>query len=210
MFSFWRKIQDWLMALILKRLDTEDMLEIISVTTERVTLQSVHLHNEMVLHNKLWISYKVLRLRGDLFNEQHLKVGWIDLSEPVEVPGRGKAPMTVDTHLSHITALFNVLRFWVKDHIPLQLDGKVWIKVLWWDFSLPLKKTIYIKRETISYATKAVKEKRVAEGKLPLPAGTGEQIIREEIILSDEVEDITVPAPPPPLSASAQEAAEQS
>ena len=193
------------MAFILKRLDTDEMLEIISVTTERVTLQSVHLNNEMVLHNKLWFSYKVLRLRGDLFNEQHLKVGWIDLAEPISVPGRGKAPMMVETHLSHITALFNVLRFWVKDHIPLQLDGKVWIKVLWWDFSLPLKKTIYIKMETVSYATKAVKEKRVAAGKSPLPALPTEKIVEHQHLSEPATIESNAPAPPPPLSSTSGE-----
>lgn len=197
MFSLWQKLSGWLKSLIMKRLDADDMMETVSVTTEKVTLHSVRLNNEIILHNRLLVSYTLLRLRGNLYNEQQIKVGSIDLPEPVRVPGRGKVQMSVQTNLSHITALFNILRFWVNDNIPLQLDGAVWIKVLWWDFSLPLKKTIYIKRETVSYAAKAVKEKQDQEPERP---SRQEEVKGEDFSIDDLPGNPVVPPPPiPPI-----------
>lgn len=88
MFSLWQKLSGWLKSLIMKRMDADDMMETVSVTTEKVTLHSVRLNNEIILHNRLLVSYTLLRLRGNLYNEQQIKVGSIDLPEPVRVPGR--------------------------------------------------------------------------------------------------------------------------
>jgi len=196
MIALWKQAVNWFLARILAMIQSDDLLELKNVTTEKVTFNSVMLHNEMILHNRLWLPFTLIRIRGDLFNEQMMKIGWIELEEPVRVRGRSSAVMIVETHLSHITALFNVLRFWVKDSIPMQLNGKVWLKVLWWNFSLPLNKTLHIDRNTISYVARSAKKQVPEFPDMPIP-------MEATAIIPDEDPGIVVAPPPPaPLAAS--------
>ena len=59
----------------------------------------------------------------------------------------------MEVRLSHITAIFNLLRYILTDKIPMELKGEITIKVLWMSFSIQVNDIIYIPRDKFKMAS---------------------------------------------------------
>lgn len=114
--------------------------------TRGVALPYVLLENHTLIHNHFLIPFRLLKIRLEIWNKQ-VMVGRVLYDGELYMPPFGKRPLKMEVRLSHVTALFNLLRFVLTDKVQMDIRGDMMIRIFWMTFRIPVDDQLDIPRE---------------------------------------------------------------
>lgn len=126
-----------LQPIVERKFRLQDTWQLEKVQHKTIKLPYVLLENHSFLINTFWIPIRLVDIRLDVFNKD-LKVGKILYDNHIKVAPRSQQPITLEVRLSHITAMFNLLRFVLVNTITMEVKGEVHIRLFGMDFFLPV------------------------------------------------------------------------
>lgn len=126
-----------LQPLVERKFVFRDTWELEQVSHKQVKLPYVLLENKSSISNKFWIPIRLVDIRMDIYNKGQ-RVGKILYDDHIRVPARSVMPITLEVRMSHITALFNLLRFVIVQNITMEVRGEVHIRLFRMDFFIPI------------------------------------------------------------------------
>lgn len=131
------RLRTLLHPLVERKFVFRDSWELEQVTHKQVKLPYVLLENKSSISNKFWIPIRLVDIRMDIYNKGQ-RVGKILYDDHIRVPSRSVVPITLEVRMSHITALFNLLRFVIVQNITMEVRGEVHIRLFRMDFFIPI------------------------------------------------------------------------
>lgn len=148
--SHW--LHRWIQSYIDKKVVVSETWELEQVEHKDVKLPYVVLENRSQIINQFFIPIHIEQIRLNIWNKQ-VMVGRVLFEGPVKIKSKSKRTIPMEVRLSHITAIFNLLRYILTDKIPMELKGEITIKVLWMSFSIQVNDIIYIPRDKFKMAS---------------------------------------------------------
>lgn len=148
--SHW--IHRWIQSYIDKKVIVSETWELEQVEHKDVKLPYVVLENRSQIINHFFIPIHIEHIRLNIWNKQ-VMVGRVLFEGPVKIKSKSKRTIPMEVRLSHITAIFNLIRYILTDKIPMELKGEIVIKVLWMYFSIQVNDIIYIPRDKFRMAS---------------------------------------------------------
>lgn len=148
--SHW--LHRWIQSYIDKKVVVNETWELEQVEHKDVKLPYVVLENRSQIINQFFIPIHIEQIRLNIWNKQ-VMVGRVLFEGPVKIKAKSKKTIPMEVRLSHITAIFNLLRYILTDKVPMELKGEITIKVLWMSFSIQVNDTIYVPRDKFKMAS---------------------------------------------------------
>src|SRR5690554_477539 len=131
--KFKETLLDWLseklQPIIERKLVLKDTYELERVDHKGVRLPYVLLENKTTVINKFRIPIKLESIQLTIYNKEIL-VGSVIFDESVKIKPMSKQNISVEVRLSHITAIFQMLRLLIVDTICIDVRGEIQIKFL--------------------------------------------------------------------------------
>jgi|GEM_PF-4279915 len=153
----------WLYKRIQSYLDEKVVLretwELDKVEHKGIALPYVLLENKSFIINKFIIPIELGSIRLSIWNK-HVMVGRVLFDGPVRIRRKSQRPINMEVRLSHITALFNLLRFFLTDTIRMDVRGEIELRILWMDFIIPVDDSIDIPRKKFSMVMKKIDDRK--------------------------------------------------
>lgn len=132
-----------LQPIVERKFRLQETWQLEKVQHKTVKLPYVLLENKSFLINKFWIPISLVDIRMDVFNKE-LKVGKVLYDNHIKVAPRSQQAITLEVRLSHITAMFNLLRFVLINTVTMEVKGEVHIRLFGMDFFIPVHDFIEI------------------------------------------------------------------
>jgi hypothetical protein len=117
-----------------------------NVEHKAVALPYVLLENKSYIFNHFIIPICVREIRLEIWNS-NVMVGRVLYDHPVIIGPLGKKLVRMEVQLSHITAAFNLIRFMLTEVISMDIEGTIYLRILWMDIELSVKDKILIPRD---------------------------------------------------------------
>lgn len=174
-----------LQPIVERKFHLQESWQLEKVQHKSIKLPYVLLENKSFLINKFWIPIRLVDIRLDVFNKD-LKVGKILYDNHIKVAPRSQQAITLEVRLSHITAMFNLLRFVLVKTITMEVKGEIHIRLFGMDFFLPVHDFIEIPKSKFQLLQEIDKmDKSISD--LPFEDVSTEPIIVEEENLPESI-----------------------
>jgi hypothetical protein len=155
MISWWHQFLAWIHARVAgyihRNVVLQETWELERMSTRGVALPYVLLENKSLIFNHFLLPISLLKVRLQIWNKQ-VMVGRVIFDGPVKIPPGKQKTVVMEVRLSHITAIFNVLRFLLTDTILMEIKGQIEIKVLWMVFQIPVDEAMSVPRSKFTMA----------------------------------------------------------
>lgn len=116
------------------------------VEHKAVALPYVLLENKSYVFNHFIIPICLRKISLEIFNG-NVMVGRVLYDHPVSIGPLSKKLVRMEVRLSHITAVFNLIRFMLTETISMDLRGTIYLRILWLDIELSVKDKMLIPRD---------------------------------------------------------------
>jgi hypothetical protein len=127
------------------------------------------MENKTIIINNFWLPIRISAIKMEIYNKD-VTVGRVLYGGNEKIPAKKRKTISLEVRMSHITALFNMIRYLLVDTIPMNLRGKIYLRLLWMDFELPVEDVIQVPRKKIQFVAK--KEKPAIEVIPPVKSTT--------------------------------------
>ena len=184
-------LQPIIQAYIEKNVVMKDTWELDEVQQKGVKLPYVLMENKTIIINNFWLPIRIRAIKMEIYNKD-VTVGRVLYDGNEKILAKKRKTISLEVRMSHITALFNMIRYLLVDTIPMNLRGKIYLRLLWMDFELPVEDVIQVPRKKIQFVAK--KEKPAVE---VIPPVKSTQDIPKEPKVVIEVNEVKVEAPEP-------------
>lgn len=184
-------LQPIIQAYIERNVVMKDTWELDEVQQKGVKLPYVLMENKTIIINNFWLPIRISAIKMEIYNKD-VTVGRVLYGGNEKIPAKNRKTISLEVRMSHITALFNMIRYLLVDTIPMNLRGKIYLRLLWMDFELPVEDVIQVPRKKIQFVAK--KEKPAVE---VIPPVKSTQDIPKEPKVVIEVNEVKVDAPKP-------------
>lgn len=189
MTKFKEQLIEWfrkkLQPIVEKKFIFKDAWQLERVTHKGVKLPYVLLENKSHLINKFWIPIRLVDIRLEVFNK-NLKVGKILYDNFIKVAPRSTQNITLEVRLSHITAMFNLLRLYLIQSLTMEVKGEVHIQLFKIDFFLPVHEYIEIPKSKFHLLTEPNPlDKNISN--LPFEDVTDSPVSESSIIIQQDI-----------------------
>lgn len=176
--KFKETLLDWLseklQPIIERKLVLKDTYELERVDHKGVRLPYVLLENKTTVINKFRIPIKLESIQLTIYNKE-IVVGSVIFDESVKIKPMSKQNISVEVRLSHITAIFQMLRLLIVDTICIDVRGEIQIKFLGMNFFIPVQDQVDIPRSKLRMITESIRESKDTPLNIPY-----EDVIQEE------------------------------
>lgn len=176
--KFKETLLDWLseklQPIIERKLVLKDTYELERVDHKGVRLPYVLLENKTTVINKFRIPIKLESIQLTIYNKE-IVVGSVIFDESVKIKPMSKQNISVEVRLSHITAIFQMLRLLIVDTICIDVRGEIQIKFLGMNFFIPVQDQVDIPRSKLRMITESIGESKGTPLNIPY-----EDVIQEE------------------------------
>lgn len=180
-----RILQPIIQAYIEKNVVMKDTWELDEVQQKGVKLPYVLMENKTIIINNFWLPIRISAIKMEIYNKD-VTVGRVLYNGNEKIAAKKRKTISLEVRMSHITALFNMIRYLLVDTIPMNLRGKIYLRLLWMDFELPVEDVIQVPRNKIQFVAK--KEKPSLEVISPPKAPAEKQKQPKVVIEVNEVE----------------------
>jgi LEA14-like dessication related protein len=116
------------------------------VEHKAVALPYVLLENKSYIFNHFIIPINIRKIRLEIWNG-NVMVGRVLYDHPVIIWPLSKKLVRMEVRLSHITAVFNLIRFMLTDAISMDITGTIYLRILWLNIELAVKDKMMIPRD---------------------------------------------------------------
>ena len=155
-----KKIKAFIYKIILNKVDFQESVEIEKVISKGVGISWVLMDNVMLFKNKFPLPYSIKSIDVTYFNENGQNIGFLKYDEPIKLGPFSSERLSVESKMSNVTALFNVARFALFDHVKMNIRGFSTIQLLWMEFRIPVEDVIEMDKGKVQFATDEELEKR--------------------------------------------------
>ena len=131
-------INNYLKRYIIKQANKFRSVEIMEIRTRQFGLLSVASETDFKIKNLFFLPYTLLSIRGDLLNNDGIKIGKMDYEKPLKIRGKSEEIFTSISEISIITSFFQALSNLLSHPIWIRNVGVATIKVLWLTVELPI------------------------------------------------------------------------
>ena len=184
-------LQPIIQAYIEKNVVMKDTWELDEVQQKGVKLPYVLMENKTIIINNFWLPIRIRAIKMEIYNKD-VTVGRVLYDGNEKILAKKRKTISLEVRMSHITALFNMIRYLLVDTIPMNLRGKIYLRLLWMDFELPVEDVIQVPRKKIQFVAK--KEKPAVEV-IPPVKSTAEVPKEPKVVI--EVNEVKVEATEP-------------
>lgn len=144
------KLFSWLQRRIQAYIDEKVIIqetwEVEKVATKSVKLPYVLLENKSLIINKFILPIRIQSVNLEIWNNK-VMVGRVLLPESAKIKAFSQKTVCMEVRLSHITAVFNMLRYLLTNVIVMEVKGTIEIRLLWMSFYLQVDDMMAIPRK---------------------------------------------------------------
>lgn len=173
------KFLDWLSSklqpLVERKFSMKETYELEQVQHQKVKLPYVLIYNKSIVSNKFRILIRLEKIRLEVFNKD-LKVGRILYDGTTRIAPRSSRSIQLEVRLSHITAFFQMLRFFIVSSITIDVRGEVQLKLLGMTFFVPVRDQLEIPRDKFRMMTQNLRQNLDKPTSIPF-----EEVVEEPI-----------------------------
>ncbi len=155
-----RIIKSLIYKIILRKVDFQESVEITKVISKGVGISWVLMDNIMLFKNKFPLPYAIKAINVTYYNESGQNIGFMDFEGEIKLKAFSSIEHTLESKMSNVTALFNVARFALFDHVKMDVRGYSIIKLLFMEFKIPVEDIIEMDKGRVQFATDDELEKR--------------------------------------------------
>ncbi len=188
-FLEWLRLK--LQPLVERKFVMKETWELEKIEHKGVKLPYVLLENKSIVINKFRIPIKLESVRLQIYNKDQI-VGRILYDGGAYLFPKSQQSVTMEVRLSHITAFFQMVRFFIIDTIRMDIKGEIQLRILGMTFFIPVSDTFDMPKSKFKMIAKVIREDKTSPTTIPFEDVLPD--IQEENLSNEIPDDINASA----------------